>query len=307
MPGKQNRSLGKADCPAISAALILILALLVACQPASHRYPLTGEIIGIDRSAHQLIVRNDDMPNFMKAMTMPFAVKDLDVLDRLQSGQRIKATLVVTGTESGLEDIQVTGQAPAGTSAPHSEFQIPSEGKPVPDFVFTNQDGRRVHLAQYKGRVLLLTFIYTRCPMPDFCPRMMNNFREIEKSLKQDSTAYERTHLLSVTFDPGFDTPKVLRQYALSTTSIPAADLFPHWEFLSPRAQDLDSIAHFFALSVWKEKPETGNAEKGDGAITHSLSTAIIDKDGKLYRWYHGNDWTAAELLREANAAGVGK
>ncbi len=281
-----------------ATVLILALALLAACRPAQRRYSFTGEIIATDRTAHQLIVRHEDIPNLMTGMTMPFAVKDPTVLDKVQAGQRIKATLVVTKEESWLEDLQVTAQAPADSSAPHSELQIPAEGAPVPDFIFTNQDGQRVHLAQYKGKVLLLTFIYTRCPMPDFCPRMTNNFRGIEKSLKQDPTTYGRTHLLSVTFDPEFDTPKVLRQYALSTTSIPAADLFPHWEFLSPQAQDLDAIAHFFALSVWKE-----SGGKGDGAITHSLSTAIIDGNGKLYRWYHGNDWKSDELLKEARTA----
>ncbi len=281
---------------------IFALAFLAACHSpnAQHRYPMTGEIIAIDRATHQLIVRNEDIPNFMKAMTMPFTVKDPAVLDHAQIGQRIKATLVVTDTESWLEEVQVTAQAPAD-AIPHSELQIPAEGTPVPDFAFTNQDGKHVHLAQYKGKVLLLTFIYTRCPMPDFCPRMTSNFREIEKSLKQDPAAYARTHLLSVTFDPEYDTPKVLRHYALSTTSLPAADLFSHWEFLAPRSQDLDAIGHFFALSVWKE-----NGGKDKGQITHSLSTAIIDSNGKLYRWYHGNDWKPEDLLREAQtAAGV--
>jgi protein SCO1/2 len=261
---------------------------------------MTGEIIAIDRAAHQLIVRNDDIPNFMTAMTMPFAVKDPAMVDRVQAGQRIKATLVVTDTESWLEEVQVTAQPPADAQ-PHSELQIPAEGTPVPDFAFTNQDGKRVHLAQYKGKVVLLTFIYTRCPMPDFCPLMMNNFREIEKTLKQDPTAYARTHLLSVTFDPDFDTPTVLRHYALTTTSVPADELFKHWEFLAPQSKDLDTIAHFFALSVWKE-----NEGKDKGQITHSLSTVIIDGNGKLYRWYHGNDWRPEDLLREAKtAAGI--
>lgn len=295
--GPSTRRSNISRTPAV--LLLFALVFFAACHRpnAQRRYPMTGEIIAIDRSAHQLIVRNDDIPNFMKAMTMPFTVKDPAALDHSQIGQRIKATLIVTDTESWLEDIHVTAQAPA-EAQPRSELQIPAEGSPVPDFAFTNQDGKRVHLAQYKGKVLLLTFIYTRCPMPDFCPRMMNNFRDIEKSLKQDPAAYGRTHLLSVTFDPDFDTPTVLRHYALSTTSLPAADLFSHWEFLAPRPQDLDAIGHFFALSVWKE-----DAGKDKGQITHSLSTAIIDSNGKLYRWYHGNDWKPEELLREIRTA----
>lgn len=277
----------------LDIALLLALASLVACHPLERRFPFTGEIIAIDRSAHQLIVRHEDIPKLMKGMTMPFAVKDPTALDRVQVGQRIKATLVVTRDESWLENVQVTAQATPGESFPASETQIPSEGSPVPDFVFTNQDSKRVHLSLYKGKILLLTFIYTRCPLPDFCPRMTNNFLVIEKSLKQDPAVYSQTHLLSVTFDPEFDTPTVLRHYALSSTSIAAADLFPHWEFLTPHSADLDAIGHFFGLSVWKQQ----------GTITHSLSTAIIDRDGKLYRWYRGNDWTPEEILRETRTA----
>ena len=273
---------------------LLTFTLLPACRtPPQHRYALTGDVLGIDRSAHQLIVRNDDIPNFMQAMTMPYQVKDLSLLDRVQVGQRIKATLIVTDTESWLEGVQVTGQATDKTSQPRSQSQTPTEGDNVPDFTFTNQDGKRVHLGQFKGQVLLLTFIYTRCPMPDFCPRMTQNFLDLQKSLKLDPAIYNRTHLLSITFDPEFDTPKVLRQHALSTSSIPAADLFPHWEFLAPSPQDLDKIAQFFGLSKFKEKDQ----------ITHSLSTAIIDREGKLYRWYPGNSWTTDEVLQQTRKA----
>jgi protein SCO1/2 len=276
---------------------VLTLVFLSGCRPqtTARHYPFNGEIIAVDRAAHQIIVRHQDIPNFMKAMTMPFAVKDAQTLDHLQIGQLIKATLAVTDTESWLENVQVTGQAPSEPAQP-SSFHIPTEGTPVPDFVFTNQDGHRVHLSEYKGKAVLLTFIYTRCPLPDFCPRMTNNFLAIEKSLNQDPAVYGRTHLLTITFDPEVDTPKVLREHALSTTALPASELFSHWEFLSPQPKDLDAIAHFFALTVQKEQ----------GQITHSLSTVVIDRDGKLYRWYHGNSWTPEEMLRETKAAAGG-
>ena len=201
---------------------LLTFTFLPSCRkPPQHRYALTGEVLGIDRSAHQLIVHNDDIPNFMQAMTMPYQVKDLSVLDRVQVGQQIKATLVVTDAESWLEGVEVTGQAPDTTTQPRNRSQIPTEGDVVPDFIFTDQDGKRVHLAQFKGKVVLLTFIYTRCPMPDFCPRMTQNFLGLEKSLKLDPAIYARTHLLSVTFDPEVDTPKVLRQHALLPLQFP--------------------------------------------------------------------------------------
>jgi protein SCO1 len=275
-------------------ALFFLMTLVAACRaPYTRRYPLVGEIVGIDRRGHQLIIRHEDIPNFMKGMTMPFVVKDDKILDRVQVGQRIKATLAVTETTSWLEDVQVAAPAPADVLPPKSELRIPSEGQTVPDFVFTNQDDRRIHLSQYRGKAVLLTFIYTRCPLPDYCPRMTHNFVEIEKALKQDPAAYDRIHLLSISFDPEFDNPKVLRQHALALTSIPASELFRHWEFVVPQPKDLDAVARFFALSQWKE----------DEQIVHSLSTAIIDPDGKIWRWYHGNGWTTEEVLRETRAA----
>ncbi len=278
-------------------AFFLALAFLTACrEPNARRYPLVGEVVAIDRTGHQLIIRHEDIPNFMKGMTMPFAVKDPAVLDRVHVGDRVKATLAVADMQSWLEEVQVTAPAPAQASPPQSQLQIPTEGEAVPDFVLTNQDGHRVHLSRYKGKALLLTFVYTRCPLPDYCPRLTHNFLAIEKALKQDPAAYNRTHLLSISFDPQFDTPKVLRQHALAVTSIPPAELFPHWEFVAPQTKDLEAMAHFFGLSQWKE----------EGQIVHSLSTAIIDRDGKLYRWYHGNNWTTEEVLRETrSAAGV--
>ncbi len=274
--------------------LFLLITLLAGCHaPNARRYPLVGEVVAIDRLGHQLVIRHEDIPNLMKGMTMPFTVKDPAILDRVQVGQHIKATLAVTDTKSWLEDVEVTSSAPAADAPPRSELRIPSEGEPVPDFEFTNQDGHRVHLSQYRGKVVLLTFVYTRCPLPDYCPRMTRNFLEIEKALKQDPAAYDRTHLLSISFDPEFDTPKVLRRHALSFTSIPAGELFAHWEFEVPNAKDLEAVARFFALSQWKE----------DGQIVHSLSTAIIDRDGKIHRWYHGNSWTVEEVLRETRSA----
>jgi protein SCO1/2 len=169
---------------------------------------------------------------------------------------------------------------------------MPAPGEEVPDIAFTNQDGRQISLGKYRGEVLLVTFIYTRCPFPDFCPRMSGNFDEIYKQIGSNPSL-AGTHLLSISFDPEHDTPKILRDYGFSVAHTHDAALFKNWEFAVPRAADLPKIEDFFALTV---KPE-------NGLITHNLSTAVIGPDGKIVKWYHGGDWQVSDLIKDAGAA----
>ncbi len=221
---------------------------------------------------------------------MPFRIKDPAVLDSLKPGQHIQATLVIEDYKSWLEDIKITGSAdvPHASAFP-SNFHAPSRGEAVPDFALTNQDGRKVHLAQYRGDVVLLTFVYTRCPLPDFCPRMTHNFAQLEQAVEHDPALAKQTHLLTVSIDPKFDTPKVMRAYALKSTSIPAGELFSHWDFLTPTPQELNKMAAFFGLSQMRE----------EGQLVHSLSTTVIGPDGNVFAWYHGNEWTPDQVLQD--------
>ena len=160
---------------------------------------------------------------------------------------------------------------------------------------FTNQSGKRISLKQYRGHALfVITFIYTRCPFPDFCPRMSTHFAEIYKQLATNP-ALAGAHLLSISFDPEHDTPKVLRDYGFSVVHRREPALFNHWEFATASAADLPKIADFFALTV---KPE-------NGLITHNLSTAVIGPDGKIVKWYHGSDWQPSDLIKDAASAGA--
>jgi protein SCO1/2 len=173
---------------------------------------------------------------------------------------------------------------------------MPAPGEDVPDFRFTNQSGKRISVKQYLGKVLIVTFIYTRCPFSDFCPRMSGNFAEIYKQVATNP-ALASTHLLSVSFDPEHDTPKVLRDYGFSVAHTRDAALFSRWEFAAPSAADLPKIADFFALTV---KPE-------NGLITHNLSTAVISPEGKIAKWYHGSEWQVSDLIKDATDARVQK
>ena len=284
-PTKSSRSL-----------LFVALALLSACtsKPASapKRYTLTGKIVSIDKSTQSMVVDAAEIKGFMEAMAMPYIVKNAHELEGLSAGDSITADVVVQGNDYWLENIKVTQKAGAPPPS-KSEFHMPSPGEEVPNFKLVNQSNRHVSLVQYRGKTLILTFIYTRCPFPDFCPRVTGQFAELTRQLAADPKLYAKTHLLSISFDPAYDTPKVLTDYGHQWAGKDPG-VFDHWEFAVAAATDIPQIAKFFGLTVIPEKNDI---------ITHSLSTAVISPDGKIFRWYHGSDWQAADLLRDAAAA----
>jgi len=192
-----------------------------------------------------------------------------------------------------IENVKVTGHSKASAGKPTAEQHIPAPGDEVPDFQFTNQDARRISLKQYRGQVLFVTFLYTRCPFPDYCPRVGAQFAQLHQQLAADPSLSRHTHLLCISFDPAHDTPKVLRDYGFSLAHSRQAALFDRWEFAVPRAADLPQIATYFALAYKLE----------GGLITHSLSTAVIGPDGKIVNWYHGSDWQVSDLVKDAAGA----
>ncbi len=238
----------------------------------------------------------------MEPMVMSYKFKPASMLRQVTPGDAISAEVVVIEPDPGnrdaepdywLENVKVTGHAKSPPAQGPGAMHMPQPGEEVPDFSLTNQDGNRVSFKQYRGKVLLVTFIYTRCPFQDFCPRMSRNFEEIYKRMGDDRA----THLLSISFDPEHDTPKVLRKYGYSVAHTQDAGVFKRWEFAVPRAADLPRIADFFALTVTPE----------GGLITHNLSTAVIGPDGKIVSWYHGGDWQVSDLMKDAAGARVPK
>ena len=286
-------------------ALILAGAFLFSsCHrspaPAAKRYPFAGRVVSIDSQFQSALIDGDAIPGFMDAMAMPYKVKPDSTLNQLHPGDSVSAEVVVLQPKSDdaapdywLENVKVIAHVDPAPAAAATSLHMPAPGEDVPDFSFTNQAGKRISLKQYRGKVLLVTFIYTRCPFPDFCPRMSSNFAEIYKQLGTNP-ALANTHLLSISFDPDHDTPKVLHDYGFSVAHTHDPALFSRWEFAAPTAADLPKIADFFALTV---KPE-------GGLITHNLSTAVIGPDGKIVKWYHGSDWQVSDLIKDAAAAG---
>ena len=278
---------------------VLVVSFYRRSPQATKRYPFTGHVISIDTQDKSALIDGDSIPGFMDPMAMSYNIRPAAVLEHLTPGDAISAEVAVAPlvaskenqfTEYWLENVKVTSHSkPAVPTA----FHMPAPSEDVPDFSFTNQSGKHISLKQYRGQTVLVTFIYTRCPFPDFCPRMSANFAEIYKQLNANSS----THLLSISFDPEHDTPKVLRDYGFSVAHTHDPALFRRWEFAVPTAADLPKIADFFALTV---KPEAG-------LITHNLSTAVIGPDGKIVKWYHGTDWQVSDLIRDATTANASK
>jgi len=225
----------------------------------------------------------------MDAMTMPFDLKDRRLLDQLAEGDGIQATLVVAGRQSWLENVVVTRETvdPSGIGKAETWVE-PKPGDEVPDFQLTDQNGKRIGFHQYRGRVVVLTFIYTRCPLPDYCPLMTDNFAQIGKALKAGSESKPQIQLLSITLDPEYDTPKVLREYAAQHS-----EGSRQWDYATGTKDEIKQIATYFGMQYWTE---------GDQVI-HGLRTAIVAADGKLLKLYRGNDWKPEEIVGEIRNA----
>ena len=290
----------------IILVLLLFSAILVSSchrsKPQStKRYPFTGRIISIDTQAQSANIDGDLIQGFMEPMVMTYKFKPPSTLRQLSPGDSISAEVVVVDhdprdetaeAEYWLENVKITAHAQQPPAAAANALHMPSPGEEVPDFTFMNQDGKRISIRQFRGKALMITLIYTRCPFPEFCPRMSSNFAEIYKQLGSNPSLAD-IQLLSVSFDPDHDTPKVLRDYGFSVAHTHDAALFRRWQFAAPKAADLPKIADFFALTV---KPE-------GGLITHNLSTAVIGPDGKIVKWYHGGDWQVSDLIKDATGA----
>ncbi|HEX8178477.1 MAG TPA: SCO family protein [Pyrinomonadaceae bacterium] len=254
--------------------------------------------MSFDKGQRQVVISHEDVPGLMAGMTMGFTLKDETAYEVMRPGDRIQATLVVAGERSWLEDPAITQATPAAgsTLAPAATAE-PQPGAPVPDFALTNQDGQPINLQHYHGRALVVTFIYTRCPLPDFCTRMSTNFAALNRAIQADAELQPFAHLLSITLDPAFDTPKVLRSYGAAHTENFAQEKFEHWELATGRPEEIKQLAQFFGLTYMQESDQ----------IIHSLRTALVSPEGKLVKVYRGNEWQPADVLRDLHLLRAGK
>lgn len=253
-------------------------------------YHLRGKVVSTDPAHGELTVDHEAIPGFMEAMTMPYKMKNPAVLSELHTGDVFTADVLVPADPNAdplLDHIVVVSQARPDYK-PRIAYHLPTPGDLVPDFRLRNQDGRPLHLGQFRGRALVLTFLYTRCPSPEFCPRIMSRFAELNRLLAANPALAARSHLLGISFDPAHDTPARLRAYAEPYLG---GDDFSRWELALPeRPAELEPMARFFNLAL---------SPAPDGSITHSLSTTLIGPDGRVARFYPGNEWTSAQLAAD--------
>jgi protein SCO1/2 len=278
----------------LTAVPLLGLILLAACgrgpDANARTYELQGQILAVRPERSEVVIKHEDIKGFMPAMTMPFTVRDGALLEGKERGDLVTATLVVGETQAYLSALAKTGRADVPDPAPPPPPDILASGQTVKDAKLVDQDNKPRLFSSFKGHRVAVTFIYTRCPLPEFCPLMDKHFAAVQK-IVASTPALADVRLLTVTLDPEFDRPAILKAYAKRR----GADTST-WLFLTGEPAEVNQFATQFGLYV-EHNPQ--NAID----ITHNLRTAVIDPEGRLVTVHNGNSWTPAELVADLNAA----
>jgi len=269
----------------VAVALVLVGACRQA--PPPRQYELTGQILAIQPQHNEVILKHNEIPGFMPAMTMSYKVKEPALLTGRQVGDMVKATLVVEEVNAYLSSLNVTGHQPLDTPAPVTDTpHILEPGEPVADALLVDQGGKPMPFSSLRGHRVALTFVYTRCPLPDYCPLMEKNFAAVQQALAA-RPALSDVRLLTVTMDPEFDTPAVLKPHAIDLGANPAV-----WTFATGDPKEVQRFSQQFGIHA--ERDETNKWQ-----LIHNLRTAVIGADGRVVKTESGNFWTPAELVAD--------
>lgn len=283
---------------ALMISLVLGLFIRAACADNATNvtiYTVKGVFKESRADGRKAVIAHETIPGYMDAMTMPFNVKRPVELNGLQPGDRITFRLSVTETEDWIDEIKKTGERAAipksVQSQPMSFLEELNPGAMLPDFVLTNQSGRVFHMREFKGRALAFTFFFSRCPLPTYCPRMNSNLAAVQQELQADGP---RTNwqLLSISFDPEFDTPAHLADYAKLYQSDPE-----HWNFATSSPEEIRKLGGAFGLMFWHE----------NGTISHNLRTVVVAASGRVQKVFTDNEWQPADLVAEIKKAMAAK
>ena len=272
----------------------MAFACVSACSrtPAPRRYQLEGQILAVNLPRKQLTIKHGDIPGLMPAMTMNYPVARPDLLAGRTAGELIKATLEVGNEQGTLVEITHVGQAPLADNTNEAAMAagLLDLGDAAPDVTLIDQDNHPRAFTAWRGTPMLVTFIYTRCPLPNFCPLMDEHFATIARLGAADPALNGRFHLVTVTFDPDHDTPAVLAQHAAHLHADPRV-----WTFLTGDRAVIDTLAAQFGIGVLRDPQDPTQ-------ITHNLRTTLIGADGRLKRVYADSDWTPEQVMRDLRA-----
>jgi protein SCO1/2 len=272
-------------------SLIAVPLAVTACnrQPPAREYELNGQILGIEPARNEVLIKHGAIAGYMPAMTMPFTVKDAGLLSGKEAGDLVTATLVVTDLNAHLSTLTRTGHAAIDAGAVPKTPHILMPGETVEDAALIDEQGKPRPFTGFKGHRVALTFIYTRCPLPEFCPLMDRHFATVQKTIAGEQELRD-VRLVSVTLDPEFDTPAVLSRHAAQLQADPAV-----WTFLTGDPAAVTRFALQFGIFTERDL--------GTGAnLTHNLRTAVVDADGRIVNVHSGRDWTPADLVADLKA-----
>ena len=266
-------------------------------QTSTQIFSVKGVVRELKPDGRTIVIKHEEIPNYMAAMTMPFEARNTNELAGLKPGDEVSFRLLVTDKDGWIDQITKTGATNVDEPPPRETFRRVrfvdplNIGDAMPDYPFTNELGQAIHLGQFKGQALGLTFIYTRCPLPNFCPRMSINFSDACKKLLAMPNGPKNWHLLSISFDPEFDAPATLKNYAKRYERDTS-----HWNFATGALIDIDAITEQFGLMFPRE-----------GAIfNHNLRTVVVDAQGRVQKVFTGNEWKVEDFVEEmVKAAGV--
>jgi protein SCO1 len=263
---------------------------------APEHYETRGVVRGFSPDRQTIEIQHENIPGFMPSMTMPFSAHDPKEIADVRTGDAISFRMTVAKTDFWIdrvkklrrEDVDVAEPKPAPSISAENSARL-KEGDAMPEFSLTNQNSERISLDTFRGRPFVLTFVFTRCPLPNFCPLMSNNFEELQAAIKASSAPLASTRLLSVTLDPAFDTPEVLKTYAGYHHADPQT-----WSFATGDEKEVDTLTR--AFSVYRQTE--------GGTISHGLATALIDRDGKIAQIWRGNAWKPLEVIEQIKQRG---
>jgi protein SCO1/2 len=260
-------------------------------------FSVTGLVKELKPDDKMVVIQHEEIPNYMQAMTMPFEVRDTNELAGLKPGDQVSFRMLVTEKDGWIDRLTKLGSTPV-VEPPHDPFRRVRFVEPLqvgdrlPDYAFTNELGQVIHLADFQGQALAFTFIFTRCPFPNFCPRMSSNFADAYKKLSSAPDAPKNWRLLSISFDPEHDRPELLKSYAKRYRYETN-----HWSFATGALIDIDAITEQFGLMFPRE---------GAG-FNHNLRTVVVDARGKVQKVFTGNEWKVEELVAEIVKAATAK